>query len=278
MSQRRCPTCTQRYQGAYHRNCPGTPALQPVQFTAVDAPPLVTLLPPQPSAAALPQAADAPGPAVPARQRGVPAPATRAQPSQPLAEGLTVEPQPVAASRSSLASQPMIGATRAVGRRQCVVIARYPAEAQRPVNNAAIAAMLGVFLLLYAFMAAMPCLVMLAFLGIFMARRRFYQLVFPRGRVTTWNYELFDTQRGTSFDAIIFDATGVSPNAQALVEVRGRQQRNYFRATRILRIIQIDGTVVQTGEGLMARQIPPVWLGGVLLAAGVVLNLLRWVG
>lgn len=159
-----------------------------------------------------------------------------------------------------------------------MVIARYPAEAQRPVNNAAIAAMLGVFLLLYAFMAAMPCLVMLAFLGIFMARRRFYQLVFPRGRVTTWNYELFDTQRGTSFDAIIFDATGVSPNAQALVEVRGRQQRNYFRATRILRIIQIDGTVVQTGEGLMARQIPPVWLGGVLLAAGVVLNLLRWVG
>lgn len=187
--------------------------------------------------------------------------------SQPLPR---FEPQPAPAPAP-------VGRLAAV-ERICTVQARYQGRQQRRVNGPALMAMGGVMLILVGLLAYQPCLVVLAFVIGIRMRRTFYRLGFPGEQVTTWNYACYDHEQGTSFSAVIVDPQGVAPVEHSRVRIRGRQRGNYFSAQSILWEADANGVPVAGRDGLVARQVPPVWLGAVLMGMGLILTLPFWLG
>jgi hypothetical protein len=286
----RCRKCNQPYTGAFHVNCPGAvPATArldapgrgdevPVTFIAqLDAP---TAPPARPTEEPLVQAAPAPARgnspfgtpqrAAPPARRQLPADAVH--PPAPTTPA-PAAPPPIAAPASS---------PRHAGH-HCTVIARHQTQQRRPPNDTAIAATLGMVLLLFAFIGYLPCLIMLALLVFVLFRLRIFgptaslfRLMFPGGQVPAWHFEVFDHDRSASYSVILLDPVGVAPVERSRVLVRGRMRRNYFQATQIMRETDANGVPVLGQDGLIARRMPPTWLAAALLGAGILLNLAIW--
>jgi hypothetical protein len=167
---------------------------------------------------------------------------------------------------------------------QCTILARQEMQQRRPVNTAAIAAMLGSVLLLFALVGYLPCLIILALLAFVMFRFRIFGIaapvlwtLFPTGQVAAWHFEVFDHDRNASYSVVLLDPIGVAPADRSRVLVRGRMRRNYFQATQILRVADASGNRTLESDGLIARQVPPIWLAGMLLCGGILLNLIFWI-
>ncbi len=100
----------------------------------------------------------------------------------------------------------------------------------------------------------------------------FSRILFPGGQVLTLEYDLAALETGERFRAIIYDPRGVAPRAGERVVVYGHQGQHGFVASSILRTFSSDGRPVRRPDGLVARQMPPVWVAVMLLvAAGILL-------
>lgn len=154
------------------------------------------------------------------------------------------------------------------------MIARSQGSDRRPVNDPAIAALLGTGLIIWS--AGGLCMVVLMVVTVVAARRWLWRLIFPDERVGVWHYDMFDHELRGVYGVVIYDAVGMPPGEQSLVRIRGRRGRNVFRATQILRELDANGAPVLGRDGLIARQFPPTWVGIGLLACGILLLALRW--
>ncbi len=287
----RCRKCNQSYTGAFHVNCPGAvraPSRQDAPDRGDEVP--VTFIPQLDSSSA--------PPARPAAAPSLMAPTAETRGNSPF--GAQQQALPPALSRPELrdhAAQPTVlarpptaappnEAPAGVPRRNghhCTVIARHQTQQRRPPNDTAIAATIGMLLLLFAFVGYLPCLIILALLMFVLFRFRIFgvtapllRLMFPGGQVPAWHFEVFDHDLNGSYSVILLDPIGVAPVERTRVVVRGRMRRNYFQATEILREADANGVAVLGQDGLIARRMPPTWLAVALLGGGIVLNLLIW--
>lgn len=292
-SARICPRCQQPYHGAFHKQCPGKPGVAPAvaPTPAVSSePPLFVLTqdapPPQPIPfieASAPQPADAsllpspvqasgPGGNTPFGAPGrteLHAARVTATPARPA---LPVPPAPQPVTPSALPSP-------ARGRRDrlCTIISRHQEQMRRPANNPAIMALVGALLIVFNLLAYAPCLALLILLGCFMIRGQLLRIIFPGGQVMAWHFEVYDHDLGATSSVMIIDPVGVAPGERWQVRVRGRDRRHYFQATEIIRERDPNGLPVHNRDGLVARQVPPAWLGMLVLGAGLLLMGLNWI-
>lgn len=287
----RCRRCQQPYTGAFHVNCPGAPSGPPVRPVAgADLEPLITLIPQEDQSQLRPVAPHQPVPPKPAARGNSPfgmPPAIGPGNETPHAvvDVRPAVPAQLEAPRQAapaVAPAPNDAGVRA-GRR-CTIMGRQQTQQRRPVNNAAIAAMLGVILVLFAFIGYLSCLIILALLVFVTFRFRFFgwasplfRMMVPGGQVSAWHFEVFDHDRNASYSVVIIDPLGVAPVERSRVRIRGRMRQNYFQATHVLRETDANGVPVLGHDGLIARQIPPLWLAIALLAGGVLLNLPYWI-
>jgi len=279
-----CSHCGREYRGSYHRECPG-PSGSAAGARPASGDPLVRFFPPE-----LPQASAS------STLTGAEPPTAAPQGRSPFGSGPTVPAQPERQPRQDSTwaeahgppvrqqaderqlAQPLAPAPatahRAVAGRRCRVIARSQGSARRPLNNAMIAALLGLGLLIWA--VGGICLFVLLVVAVVAARRWLWVLLFPGDRVSVWYYEVYDLEQQGSYGVAIFDPDGVPPGEQSVVRVRGRRVQNAFRASHILREQDASGVPVLGRDGLVARVFPPMWLGGALFGLGCLLFALRW--
>jgi hypothetical protein len=154
------------------------------------------------------------------------------------------------------------------------VIARSQSSERRLVNNSAIAALLGAGVLIWGLGGV--CMLALLIVAVVVGRRWLWGLFFPNDRVAVWHYDVFDHDRQGAYGVVIYDPDGVPPGEQSVVRIRGRRTRNAFRASSILRELDPNGVPVLGRDGLVARAMPPMWVGMLLLGCGSLLIALRW--
>lgn len=279
-----CSHCGREYRGSYHRDCPG-PSGGAASARPASGDPLVRFFPPElPPATAPTTAPGAESPSAAPQGRSPfeskpPAPAqAERQPRPPSTWAEAPAPRVRQQADEQRPAQPLAPAPaprpRAVAGRRCRVIARSQGSARRPLNNAMIAALLGLGLIIWA--AGGICLFVLLVAAVAAARRWLWALLFPGDRVSVWYYEVYDLERQGSYGVAIFDPDGVPPGEQSIVRVRGRRVQNAFRASHILREQDASGVPVLGRDGLVARVFPPMWLGGALFGLGFLLFALRW--
>lgn len=287
----RCRKCNQSYTGAFHVNCPGAVPASSRHAAPNHSDELRITFVPQIDVPSAPPAGPAqapPEPALPASARGNSPFGTpqRTEPPASAQRPVSVGAARPAAPVPAVMEAPPITVRAPAPQRDghhCTVIARQQTQQRRPPNDTAIAATLGMLLLMFALIGYLPCLIMLALLLFLLFRFRIFgattsllRLMFPGGQVPAWHFEVFDHDLNGSYSVILLDPTGVAPAEHTRVLVRGRMRRNYFQATQILREADANGIPVLGQDGLIARRMPPVWLAAALLGGGILLNLLIW--
>lgn len=290
MAMPRCVECKQIYSGPYHVNCPGH---QLKQAVLVADSPVVTGAPtstdetmlPQPQAAAnTAQVPRVPATVAPTGKQAISPTATIASVMASEIAGVsrdvrsqtnqlpaTVQPPGATAIATIHVSSPNEQLTPNNQRRGLVRSADSDL-ARRPINGPALGSLVGLGLITWWLILFNPILILLVVVVAYARRQWLFRVVLPRGMVSVWNCTVYDPGQRILFMAHIYDPEGVPPEIGAQVLLRGRQQGRLFVAHEMICEADARGNAVLQREGLVSRQMPPVWFSVMLLLIGIMLH------